>query len=164
METSGAAGKLTHINYAFGFIGPEGTCYSADPWADWQRPVPADQSVDGVADSDDQPLKGNLGQLKKLKARHPGLKVLISLGGWTGSAHFSDAVLTPNPAPSSPPPASTCGSRATSPAFLPAPPPASSTASTSTGNGQAPPETTATSSAPKTSRTSPCSWPNYAAR
>ena len=95
METSGAAGKLTHINYAFGFVGPEGTCYSADPWADWQRPVPADQSVDGVADSDDQPLKGNLGQLKKLKARHPGLKVLISLGGWTGSAHFSDAVLTP---------------------------------------------------------------------
>ncbi|MEU8174332.1 glycoside hydrolase family 18 protein [Microbispora hainanensis] len=95
VETSGAAGKLTHINYAFGFVGPEGTCYSADPWADWQRPVPADQSVDGVADPDDQPLKGNLGQLKKLKARHPGLKVLISLGGWTGSAHFSDAVLTP---------------------------------------------------------------------
>src|SRR5690349_10842719 len=64
VEASGAAGKLTHLNYAFGFVGPEGTCYSADPWADWQRPVPAEQSVDGVADTDDQPLKGNLGQLK----------------------------------------------------------------------------------------------------
>ncbi|WP_182897787.1 glycoside hydrolase family 18 protein [Microbispora sp. H10830] len=95
VDAGGAAGKLTHLNYAFGFVGLEGTCYSADPWADWQRPVPAEQSVDGIADSDDQPLKGNLGQLKKLKARHPGLKVLISLGGWTGSKYFSDAVLTP---------------------------------------------------------------------
>ncbi|GII55011.1 hypothetical protein Pth03_34000 [Planotetraspora thailandica] len=95
LETTGAADKLTHINYAFGFVGPEGTCYSADPWADWQRGVPAEQSVDGVADADAQPLKGNLNQLKKLKARHPGLKVLISLGGWTGSKYFSDAVLTP---------------------------------------------------------------------
>ena len=95
VDTSGAAGKLTHLNYAFGFVGQEGACYSADPWADWQRPVPAEQSVDGVADTDDKPLKGNLGQLKKLKARHPDLKVLISLGGWTGSKYFSDAVLTP---------------------------------------------------------------------
>ncbi|GAA1272722.1 hypothetical protein Psi02_05820 [Planotetraspora silvatica] len=95
LETSGAAAKLTHINYAFGFVGPEGTCYSADPWADWQRGVPAEESVDGVADADAQPLKGNLNQLKKLKAEHPGLKVLISLGGWTGSKYFSDAVLTP---------------------------------------------------------------------
>ncbi|MFI6510206.1 glycoside hydrolase family 18 protein [Streptosporangium sp. NPDC050855] len=95
MDTSGAAAKLTHINYAFGFVNPEGDCYSADPWADWQRPVPAEQSVDGVADAEGQALSGNLNQLKKLKAKHPGLKTLISLGGWTGSKYFSDAVLTP---------------------------------------------------------------------
>ncbi|ETK35917.1 glycosyl hydrolase [Microbispora sp. ATCC PTA-5024] len=95
VETSGEAAKLTHLNYAFGFVGPEGTCYSADPWADWQRGVSAEESVDGVADAVDQPLKGNLNQLKKLKAKHPGLKVLVSLGGWTGSKYFSDAVLTP---------------------------------------------------------------------
>jgi chitinase len=95
MDTSGAAAKLTHINYAFGFVNPEGACYSADPWADWQRPVPAEQSVDGVADEPGQALGGNLNQLRKLKAKHPGLKTLISLGGWTGSKHFSDAVLTP---------------------------------------------------------------------
>ncbi|MGC5011483.1 glycoside hydrolase family 18 protein [Streptosporangium sp. DT93] len=95
MDTSGAAAKLTHVNYAFGFVNPEGDCYSADPWADWQRPVPAEQSVDGVADAEGQALSGNLNQLRKLKARHPGLKALISLGGWTGSKYFSDAVLTP---------------------------------------------------------------------
>ncbi|MGN9781833.1 glycoside hydrolase family 18 protein [Nonomuraea sp. ZG12] len=94
MDTSGAAAKLTHINYAFGFVNPEGACYSADPWADWQRPVPAEQSVDGVADEPGQALNGNLNQLRKLKAKHPGLKALISLGGWTGSKYFSDAVLT----------------------------------------------------------------------
>ncbi|MEW9547979.1 glycoside hydrolase family 18 protein [Nonomuraea sp. NPDC050783] len=94
VDTTGAAAKLTHLNYAFGFVNAEGSCYSSDPWADWQRPVPAEQSVDGVADAPGQALNGNLNQLRKLKAKHPGLKVLISLGGWTGSAHFSDAVLT----------------------------------------------------------------------
>ncbi|MET9337489.1 glycoside hydrolase family 18 protein [Nonomuraea sp. NPDC003727] len=95
MDTSGAAAKLTHINYAFGFVGADGTCVSADPWADWQRPVPAEQSVDGVADAPGQALNGNLNQLRKLKAKHPKLRVLLSLGGWTGSRYFSDAVLTP---------------------------------------------------------------------
>ncbi len=96
VDVSGAAAKLTHLNYAFGFVDAEGSCYSADPWADWQRPVPAEQSVDGVADAPGQALNGNLNQLRKLKAKHPGLKVLISLGGWTGSTYFSDAVLTPD--------------------------------------------------------------------
>ncbi|HWG98322.1 MAG TPA: glycoside hydrolase family 18 protein [Pilimelia sp.] len=95
LETSGAAAKLTHINYAFGDVNAEGKCASADSWADYQRPVPAEESVDGVADTWGAPLNGNLGQLKKLKAKHKNLKVLISLGGWTLSDHFSDAVLTP---------------------------------------------------------------------
>ncbi|SDG18177.1 chitinase [Sinosporangium album] len=93
MDTSGAAAKLTHINYAFSFVDQAGKCYATDPWADWQRPIPAELSVDGVADGDTG-LRGNLNQLKKLKAKHPGLKTLISLGGWTGSKYFSDAVLT----------------------------------------------------------------------
>ncbi|MGW2159326.1 glycoside hydrolase family 18 protein [Nonomuraea sp. NPDC001699] len=95
VDATGAAAKLTHLNYAFGFVNAEGSCYSADPWADWQRPVPAEQSVDGVADQPGQALNGNLNQLRKLKAKHRGLKVLMSLGGWTGSKYFSDAVLTP---------------------------------------------------------------------
>ncbi|MGV9774187.1 glycoside hydrolase family 18 protein [Streptosporangium sp. NPDC003464] len=95
LDTTGAAAKLTHINYAFGSVSAGGDCVSSDAWADWQRPVPAGQSVDGVGDAEGQALNGNLNQLKKLKAKHPGLKVLISLGGWSGSKYFSDAVLTP---------------------------------------------------------------------
>ncbi|GAT66783.1 glycosyl hydrolase [Planomonospora sphaerica] len=95
VDTSGAAAKLTHLNYAFGNVSEEGACVSADPWADWQMPLDDAHSVDGVGDTADQVLKGNLNQIKELKAKHPGLKALISLGGWSGSKYFSDAVLTP---------------------------------------------------------------------
>ncbi|GAA3289871.1 glycoside hydrolase family 18 protein [Dactylosporangium vinaceum] len=95
LETSGQAARLTHINYAFAGIDKTGTkCESVDPWADYQRPVSAEESVDGVADVAGQPLAGNFNQLKKLKAKHPGLKVLLSLGGWTLSSRFSDVALT----------------------------------------------------------------------
>jgi chitinase len=38
--------------------------------------------------------RGNFGELKLLKARNPHLKLSISVGGWGGSARFSDAALT----------------------------------------------------------------------
>lgn len=66
----------------------------ADAWADYVRPLDAAGSVDGVADTDTQPLAGNFNQLRELKAKHPGLKVMISLGGWSWSTHFSDAART----------------------------------------------------------------------
>jgi chitinase len=94
VQSSGAAARLTHLNYAFGTVTAEGVCASADPWADWQTPFPAELSVDGVADVQGQPIAGNLNQLAELKRANPGLRVLISLGGWTGSAYFSDAALT----------------------------------------------------------------------
>lgn len=101
MDTSGQAAKLTHINYAFGNVSSDGTCFTgnvpgeADAWADYARPLDAADSVDGVADTAEQPLAGNFNQLRELKAKHPGLKVLISLGGWSWSTHFSDAARTP---------------------------------------------------------------------
>ena len=52
--------------------------------------------MDGVADTYSQPLKGNFNQVLKLKARHPHLRVLLSLGGWTESTYFSDAALDAN--------------------------------------------------------------------
>jgi chitinase len=91
LQTSGAAGKLTHINYAFSDVTEDGLCASADPWADWQMPFPAETSVDGVGDVEGQPVAGNLNQLRELKAANPGLRVLVSLGGWTLSKWFSDA-------------------------------------------------------------------------
>ncbi|WP_422735305.1 glycoside hydrolase family 18 protein [Micromonospora sp. WMMD729] len=100
LDTSGAASRLTHVNYAFGNISEDGRCYldggpgEGDAWADYQRPVPAEESVDGVADGPGQALNGNFHQLAKLKAKHPQLKVLISLGGWSWSTYFSNAART----------------------------------------------------------------------
>ncbi|MFB7513797.1 glycoside hydrolase family 18 protein [Streptomyces sp. NPDC056144] len=94
LETSGTAAKLTHINYAFGVVSSDGKCATPDTWADYVRPVDAANSVDGVADTAEQRIAGNFNQLRELKALHPNLKVMISLGGWSGSAHFSDAVRT----------------------------------------------------------------------
>ncbi|MER5481999.1 glycoside hydrolase family 18 protein [Streptomyces sp. NPDC002812] len=101
LEKNGSASMLTHINYAFGNISADGKCFTgnipgeADAWADYVRPLDAENSVDGVADDWVQPLAGNFNQLRELKAKHPNLKVLISLGGWSWSTHFSDAALTP---------------------------------------------------------------------
>jgi chitinase len=94
VQSSGAAARLTHLNYAFGPVTADGVCASADSWADWGVQFTAGLSVDGVADVPGQPLSGNLNQLAELKKANPNLRVLISLGGWTGSAHFSDAALT----------------------------------------------------------------------
>jgi chitinase len=92
---NGSAARLTQINYAFGFVDAQGNCVSSDPWADYQRPFTAEQSVNGTADEPGQVLNGNLNQLRQLKQKYPKLRISISLGGWTGSAHFSDAALTP---------------------------------------------------------------------
>jgi chitinase len=94
VQNSGAAARLTHLNYAFGPVTKAGVCDSADPWADWGTSFPAADSVDGVGDVAGQPLAGNLNQLAELKRKNPQLRVLISLGGWSGSAYFSDAALT----------------------------------------------------------------------
>ncbi|GIF11719.1 glycoside hydrolase family 18 protein [Actinoplanes teichomyceticus] len=94
VQQSGAAARLTHLNYAFGPVTADGVCASADPWADWQVPFSDARSVDGAADVAGQPIAGNLHQLAELKAKNPQLRVLISLGGWSGSAYFSDAART----------------------------------------------------------------------
>lgn len=97
--TSGAADKITILNYAFGNV-VNGECIMTtasgvmDAYADYQRSYSSGQSVDGVADTWDQALRGNFNQLKKLKKMYPHLKVLISLGGWTWSNGFHDAAMT----------------------------------------------------------------------
>jgi chitinase len=95
IETSGSAAKLTHINYAFGNVAG-GRCAVTSASDDYERAFNAPASVDGRADdpSAARAARGNFGQLLKLKALHPNLKVLISLGGWTGSGGFSSAVET----------------------------------------------------------------------
>jgi chitinase len=100
LATSGAAARLSHVNYAFANVNQEGRCFEAnqpgegDAWADYQRPFGAAESVDGVADAPEQALKGNFNQLRKLKAAYPELKVLLSIGGWSWSTWFSNAAVS----------------------------------------------------------------------
>src|SRR5207245_492255 len=113
LDTGGFAGKLDFIMYAFENIHPTDlTCMEAnhaasqdennpnagdgagDSFADYGKSYGADISVDGVADTWNQPIAGNFNQLKKLKAKYPNLKIQMSLGGWTYSKYFSDAAAT----------------------------------------------------------------------
>src|SRR5262249_3982374 len=61
-------------------------CMLGDEWADTQYQYPGDK--------EGETLLGNFKQLQLLKAAHPNLQTVISIGGWTGSAKFSDAALT----------------------------------------------------------------------
>ncbi|GGU02134.1 glycoside hydrolase family 18 protein [Streptomyces coeruleorubidus] len=94
IETSGSAARLTHINYAFGNV-TGGKCAMGDAYAATDRAYTAAESVDGKADTWDQPLRGNFNQLRELKRKHPNLKVLWSFGGWTWSAGFGEAAKNP---------------------------------------------------------------------
>lgn len=67
------AEKLTHINYAF---------------ADVANGIVT--NMEGKEELDSL----NFIKLQELKKRNPNLKILVSIGGWTHSKGFSDAVLT----------------------------------------------------------------------
>jgi chitinase len=90
-----AAARLTVLNYSFAIPapGPNGdvVCTLDDPVAAYQQPYDAEMAVDGIADTDSDPIRGHFNQLRKLKADHAGLKILVAIGGWTGSTWFSDA-------------------------------------------------------------------------
>ncbi|WP_406365538.1 glycosyl hydrolase family 18 protein [Streptomyces sp. NBC_00645] len=94
LVTSGSASKITHINYAFGNV-TGGKCAIGDSYADYDKAFTADQAVSGVADTWDQPLRGNFNQLRELKAKYPNIKVLWSFGGWTWSGGFGEAAKNP---------------------------------------------------------------------
>ncbi|MEE2886654.1 MAG: glycoside hydrolase family 18 protein [Planctomycetota bacterium] len=78
--------KITHINYAFANL-TAGKIVLGDRYADIDKFYPGDSWAPGA-------LRGNFNQLHKLKQKHPQLRTLISIGGWTWSGNFSDAVLT----------------------------------------------------------------------
>src|SRR4051812_19272457 len=89
------ARDLTHIFYAFANIDDEGRVTLGDPCVD--TAVCAVSARDSSAvpfDPETLGPGGNFGELARLKARNPHLKVLISVGGWTWSGKFSDAALS----------------------------------------------------------------------
>jgi chitinase len=93
---SGTAERVDIINYAFAGIDDNLQCASLDEFADFEKRFDSDETVDGFADTVAQPLKGNFNQLRKLKQLYPRIRVLLSIGGWTESARFSDAALPEN--------------------------------------------------------------------
>ena len=80
------AADLTHIFYAFAEIAPDGSVTLANACLDVGACAKGDTPPDRPA--------GNFGELGRLKRRFPHLKLAISIGGWGGSARFSDAALT----------------------------------------------------------------------
>ena len=76
--------RLTHVIYAFANVGADGMMALEDACLD------AGRCGSGTATA----TAGNFGQLRALKERHPHLKVLVAVGGWTRSVNFSDAALT----------------------------------------------------------------------
>lgn len=75
--TSIQAQKLTHINYAFANIIDGKVCFGGDTQID-----ETDLNEDDIR------------ALQDLKMLNPALKILVSVGGWTWSTHFSEVALT----------------------------------------------------------------------
>src|SRR5688500_19017386 len=86
LETSDTAARLTHLKYAFAKV-TGGRSAVGDELAAHRKPITAADGVDGVAAAE-----GNFGQLRRLKARQPGLRLLWSFGGWNGSADRKSVV------------------------------------------------------------------------
>jgi chitinase len=80
------ADKLTHLNYAFAKI-VNGECAFSDRFAALDKAYPEDKKAPGA-------FGGSFNQLLQLKKKHPHLKTLISVGGYTLSGPFSDVALT----------------------------------------------------------------------
>ncbi len=99
VEKHNSADKITVINYSFLIPEPDSSGNIIPDFLDsnmaYQQIYTSDMSIDGIADDSTQPLRGQFNQLKKLKQKHPQLKIVLSVGGWEGSIYFSDAALTP---------------------------------------------------------------------
>lgn len=72
---------------------PNGTLVLGEPWADVNKSFPGSGTT--WEDCDKYARCGNFGELKRLKAKYPHLKTLISVGGWTWSNRFSDVAADP---------------------------------------------------------------------
>ncbi len=77
---------LTHINYAFAKVDSAGNIQLFDSWAD----------IEYRSDwNSEKPYWGNFRAFSDLKQKHPHIKTLISIGGWTLSDTFSSLAENP---------------------------------------------------------------------
>lgn len=85
------------IAYAFFNLDAEGNVTSGDAWADTDKRFVGVDSVnppDSWNESQARPYYGNFGQFQKLKDSGRQFNLQLSVGGWTWSKYFSDAVST----------------------------------------------------------------------
>ena len=80
------ADKLTHVNYAFAKIG-------ADNRLTWNAALALDQVYAGDC-SDPGCPHGLFNQITVLKKKHPHLRFILSVGGWTDSGPFYEMAAT----------------------------------------------------------------------
>lgn len=91
VATSGAAALLTELDYAFGRVA-DNQCQIANRRVALEQSYSAADSVSGEPDpAGPGRLRGTFHQLQELKRLYPGLKVIISFGGWDQSGGFSSA-------------------------------------------------------------------------
>jgi chitinase len=98
--TSGAAARLTHLNYAFANV-VDNQCASFDTWADFQDPLSADETVNGQPDRlAPNAFVGNFHQLSGVEEALPDLHIVISIGGGSADPNaFSSASMPENREP-----------------------------------------------------------------
>ena len=82
---------LTHVNYAFFELSADCIVRSLDEYEDFRRLHPRL----GINESTPADGRGNVAAFAALKRAHPHLSVLLSIGGWWHSRHFSTCARTP---------------------------------------------------------------------
>ncbi|WP_026263212.1 glycosyl hydrolase family 18 protein [Chitiniphilus shinanonensis] len=75
-----AFGRLTHLIYAHAAPTASGDVVAADFVADLNHAYPAENGLPAA--------RGNYARLRQVRAQYPGLRTLISIGGWDRSRDF----------------------------------------------------------------------------
>jgi chitinase len=83
--------KVSHLNYAFAHIGSDGKVSVNEQAA---GNAATDKTWPGVAGAEmdpEYPYTGHFNQLNKFKKQNPGVKTLVSVGGWAETGGHFDA-------------------------------------------------------------------------
>ena len=80
--------KVTHINHAFFQVADNYTLESTDKFIDF------DKAFEHSEGWEDGALRGHFAEYKHYKQLYPGVKLLVSVGGWTKGHNFHAMALT----------------------------------------------------------------------